>query len=309
MRAPGRSCPASYGYGPETFTAEPSLEVDSLWIAGGLYGNSLSLHTLLDLVERERGSKALVFNGDFHWFDIDAPEFQRINEAVLGCHATRGNVETELADPSPDAGCGCGYPAWVGEETVQRSNRILERLRATARSVPQTLRPLAALPMQLLARVGDARVAIVHGDADSLAGWGFSQETLGTADGAAAADAALRASAVNVFASSHTCLPVLRRFADDRAIVNNGAAGMPNFRGERFGVATRISLSPSRDALYGVRRGALFIDAIALRYDHAAWERRFLAQWPPGSDAHASYYERIVRGPDYTRASANPNSG
>ncbi len=39
--------------------------------------------------------------------------------------------------------------------------------------------------------------------------------------------------------------------------------------------------------------------SMPLRYDAAAWEKRFLAQWPAGSDAYRSYYERIVNGPDY----------
>ena len=97
---------------------------------------------------------------------------------------------------------------------------------------------------------------------------------------------------------------MLQRFGDDRAIVNNGAAGMPNFRGERAGVVTRIALTPARVSLYGVRCGQLYIDALPLDYDRAAWERRFLAQWAPGSDAHLSYYERIVNGPRYAREQA-----
>ena len=28
-------------------------------------------------------------------------------------------------------------------------------------------------------------------------------------------------------------------------------------------------------------------------------QRRFVAQWPPDSDAHRSYFERITRGPAY----------
>ena len=43
----------------------------------------------------------------------------------------------------------------------------------------------------------------------------------------------------------------------------------------------------------------LFVEAVALDYDTQAWEQRFLAQWPAGSDAHASYYRRIVGGPGY----------
>jgi hypothetical protein len=93
---------------------------------------------------------------------------------------------------------------------------------------------------------------------------------------------------------------VLQRFSEDRAIVNNGAAGMPNFRGTRFGLATRISTAPGRGALYGMRLGELHVEAVRLDYDAAAWERTFLAQWPEGSDAHRSYYERISRGPGYS---------
>lgn len=53
-----------------------------------------------------------------------------------------------------------------------------------------------------------------------------------------------------------------------------------------------------------MRCGELYVDALPLRYDVEAWDERFLAQWPPGSDAHASYYSRIVSGPDYARAQA-----
>jgi hypothetical protein len=300
MRAPGRSCPTSYRYGRRSLAGKASLRADSLWVAGGLYGNPFALQALLEAYDREPGTKALVFNGDFHWFDVDAGDFELINDAVLGFHATRGNVETELAAPGPDAGCGCGYPDWVGDDTVRRSNRIMERLRATARSLPHTPVRLAALPMHLIAHVGGARIAIVHGDADSLAGWAFSQEALATRTGLVDAARAFDETGADVFASSHTCLPVLQGFPGDRALINNGAAGMPNFRGLRFGLATRIACSPHTEALYGVRCGKVYAEAIPLSYDAAAWERKFLAQWPANSDAHCSYYDRIVNGPDYS---------
>lgn len=66
--------------------------------------------------------------------------------------------------------------------------------------------------MFLVAEVGGQRVAIVHGDADSLAGWNFSQETLATPSGEQGARAAFDAAEASVFASSHTCLPVLHVF-------------------------------------------------------------------------------------------------
>ncbi|TMK79447.1 MAG: hypothetical protein E6G45_03410 [Actinobacteria bacterium] len=301
---PGRSCPRSYFYGPQALAGEACLSVDSLWVAGGLYGNPFALDALLEAYDREGGAKALVFNGDFHWFDVDPPEFERIDAAVLGFHALRGNVETELAVPGADAGCGCGYPDWVDDATVERSNRILERLRATAQRRQAGLRRLAALPMHTVARIGNERVAVVHGDYASLAGWGFSQEVLLTAEGLAAADQAFDQAQVKVFASSHSCLPVLQSFARDRVLINNGAAGMPNFRGELFGLATRIAVSPSAEALYLLRCGELFVEAVPLRYDADAWESSFLRQWPAGSDAHISYYLRMTHGPQYSRAQA-----
>ncbi|TMH74575.1 MAG: hypothetical protein E6H57_00440 [Betaproteobacteria bacterium] len=304
MLNPGRSCPTSYRYGAHALRGEPSLQAESLWIAGGLYGNPLALEALLEAYDCEHGRKALVFNGDFHWFDVDVADFGRINDAVLAFHATRGNVETELATPQDGAGCGCGYPDWVGDDTVQRSNRIIERLRATAARLPHTLALLRALPMHLGARVGDACIAIVHGDADSLAGWNFSQEALATDNGLANARKAFDAAGADVFASSHTCLPVLQCFPGGKVLVNNGAAGMPNFRGEHYGLATRIALTPAPNSVYGMRQGGLYIDAVPLRYDTRAWEQRFLEQWPAGSDAHASYYARIMNGPDYSRQAA-----
>ncbi len=300
--APGRSCPISYRYAASVFAGAPALRTDTLWIAGGLYGNRYALQGLLEAHDAEPGAKALVFNGDFHWFDAEAGEFELIDETVLGFHALRGNVETELAAPGDSAGCGCAYPDWVDDATVAHSNAIIERLRAAARGSGRDLARLAGLPMHLVAEVGGERIGIVHGDAEALAGWNFSQEVLATPAGIAQAERQFARTGVRIFASSHTCLPVLKSFAGARALINNGAAGMPNFRGERYGIATRISTAPARDALYGTQCGAAYVEAVALRYDAAAWDRRFLEIWPAGSDAHASYHERMVSGPAYELA-------
>ena len=48
--------------------------------------------------------------------------------------------------------------------------------RTPARTVPDASLALAALPMHLVAEVGASRVAIVHGDLESLAGWDLAQE-------------------------------------------------------------------------------------------------------------------------------------
>lgn len=302
--SPGRACPAAYGYGARALAGPAAFATETLYVAGGLYGNPEALERLIEQFDAEPGDKALVFNGDFHWFDVDPADFEHVTKAVLAYRATRGNVETEIADASPGAGCGCGYPAWVDDVVVERSNRILERLRATAAAFPRLRERLAALPMYLVAEVGAERVGIVHGDADSLAGWGFSQESVATPEGRTRAAGAFVAAGVRVFASSHSCLPVLQAFGGGRLLANNGAAGMPNFRGHPAGLITRISVRPAPAALYGARADRLHVDAVAVNYDAARWAARFLARWPEGSDAHASYFERIVHGPRFSTSQA-----
>jgi hypothetical protein len=288
-----------YRYGARALAAPATLCADNLWIAGGLYGNTFAFRRLEEMFASERGASALVFNGDFHWFDVADEAFAEIERGVSLHTATRGNVETEIAQPQVGAGCGCAYPDWVADEDVVRSNRIIERLKDTARRAPGAAARLAALPMYCIAEVSGQRIAIVHGDADSLAGWGFSQEVLATREGREAAHAVFGAAGVRVFASSHTCLPVLQAFEGAGVIVNNGAAGMPNFAGTAYGLATRISLAPHSKALYRTRVGALHVEAVPIDYDALAWREAFLAQWPRGSDAHASYWRRITHGPRY----------
>jgi hypothetical protein len=313
--APGRSCPLHYRYRPEDFAVDApehlrSLEV--LYVVGGLYGNELALQRVLDLFEGERGRKRLVFNGDFHWFDADPDTFARVQREVLAHEALRGNVETELAAPvaQADAGCGCAYPDWVGEGVVERSNRILARLRTAADERQRG--ELSALPMWLRADVGPARLGIVHGDATSLAGWGFAQEHLRAADHRAEVAHWLDRAGVDAFACTHTCLPVFQALQGSHArparwILNNGAAGMPNFRGDTAGLLTRIAVEPSAGPhrRFGVALGGdVVAEAIAIDIDMPMWRRRFEALWPAGSDAHLSYFDRIVHGPGYSTADA-----
>lgn len=303
----GRSCPLHYRYAPSVFASDaPAALIDAevLYVVGGLYGNELALHQVLRLFDAERGAKRLVFNGDFHWFDADPAVFDRVQRAVLVHDALRGNVETELADntAAADAGCGCAYPAWVGDEVVERSNRILQRLRLVAG--PAQRADLAALPMWLRADVGGLRIGIVHGDATSLAGWGFAQEHLREAAHRDTVRAWFDQAGVDVFACTHTCLPVFQALhggAPMRWVCNNGAAGMPNFASDGAGLLTRIAVRPfaGPQRRFGAVQAGMYIDAIAIDTDLAEVQRRFVAQWPAGSDAHCSYFERISRGPAY----------
>jgi len=310
---PGRTCPVSYLYPPRVFDRDPELAARTLYVAGGLYGNREALAAIGALAAREAGPVELVFNGDFHWFDVAPGDFAAVSEAVLAQRALRGNVETEIAGEESGAGCGCAYPADVSDAEVSRSNEILERLRATARGVPDLRARLGALPMHLVARVGAARVAIVHGDAASLAGWGFAHDRLDDPRHGRWIASAFRDARVDVFASSHTCLPALRLFDVDgraRAVANNGAAGMPNFEGTRFGVVTRIGVDSfaGPERLYGAAVAGVHVEALRVDYDHGRWLERFTASWPEGSSAHASYQRRIVHGPRHGIERARPAS-
>lgn len=315
--APGRSCPLHYRYRPEDFCTPPLPHLqglDTLYVVGGLYGNEAALDALEQLLERQAaqdGRRAVVFNGDFHWFDAEPAWFERVQRRVLAHTALRGNVETELADTtdtaSDDAGCGCAYPAWVGDDVVERSNRIHTRLRRATTAVQRA--ELATLPMHARASVAGFQLALVHGDATSLAGWGFAQEHLCDAAHRATVTGWFDRAGVAAFACSHTCLPVYQRLATAAGegwVLNNGAAGMPNFAGDGAGLVTRVATRPfsGPERRFGTRAtgagGApVFAEALALAIDGAAWQRRFAALWPAGSDAHRSYAQRIAQGPAY----------
>ncbi len=308
---PGRYCPTNYRYAPASLSREPEIVADTLYVVGGLYGNLPALDVIERLADAETGSTRIVFNGDFHWFDIDPGAFAETDRRVVAHDALRGNVETELASDDDSVGCGCAYPEPVSDIDVERSNEILARLRETARCDPARRAALAALPMNAVARVGGAGVAIVHGDPESLAGWGLAHDRLTDPGHAGRLAAWCDEARADVFASSHTCLPVCRELVFDHrraAIINNGAAGMPNFLGTRYGIATRISTRPAPPelALYGVRVCGVHVDAVRLDYDHDEWVRRFLSMWPEGSPAYRSYFRRIVAGPPYDRALAEP---
>lgn len=301
---PGRSCPLHYRYPPESLNRPPEIRTEILYVIGGLYGNRPALHAIHALAAAESGPVTLVFNGDFNWFNHDAQSFSEINDGVLAHHALRGNVETELAGDDDAAGCGCAYPDSVGDTEVEHSNAMLAQLRATARLHPQLRARLAALPMNLVAEVGGLRIAIVHGDCESLAGWGYDESAFRNLAGSARLASHFAATRARIIASSHTCLPVALRQSrpqGDCALFNNGAAGMPNFAGTQFGVMTRIASTPAPAlaAIYGTVINNVHVDAIKVHYDHAQWQHEFLANWPEGSAGHLAYHQRIANGPRY----------
>ena len=315
MDSRGRSCPLAYRYQPQALAQPAQLEADTLYVVGGLYGNPATLAAVLERAHQEPdGPATIVFNGDFHWLDVDPDDFRSISETVLAHHATKGNVEAELAAGDETAGCGCAYPDYIDDDVVDRSNQIMTRLRTTAGQFPDVVGRLGELPGHLTASVGGERVGIVHGDPESLAGWRLALEAMEPGDpdvrrrvgwrGRPTTTAELLdwfgRARVSVFASTHTGLPFAQVIPDgrQRLVINNGSAGLADFADTTYGVITRLSANPRppADSLYGTSVGRLRCDALPVRFDLARWTARFLAQWSPGSPGHRAYFGRITSG-------------
>ena len=321
--APGRVCPLRYRYGARALAAAPTKTAETLYVVGGLYGNVPALDTVEGMANAEPTLPTLCFNGDFNWFNISDASFAEINTRVLQHDAILGNVEAEF-DPestNEDVGCGCAYPDNVDTGIVERSNQIHAQLKATARRHSALAAQLAALPMFARYQVGDCRIGVVHGDADSLAGWRFDVDSLDNANELPWLQSSFADGQVDLFASTHTCLPAMRKFALNAEgnatgyVVNNGAAGMPNFAHDTanpsasnhlFGLCTRIGVTPSpHETIHEFRHAGVYVALLPIRYDSAVWIEQFLKQWPEGSAAHESYFQRISAGTNFARRRAH----
>ena len=275
-------------------------------MVGGLYGNPFALSRLTELFQAEPATQKLfVLNGDFHWFDRDEGAFAAIERATSPFVRLRGNVETEIAAQGDDAGCGCAYPDSVSDEDVGRSNLILGELKRVARALDCD-QALGALPPVAKVVCGGVNMAITHGDDRSLAGWEFAVDRLDDAWRNGLGDR-MRSLGVSLIASSHTCLAVADGRIQDglvQAVINNGSAGMANFRGDGAGLFTRVAVARWADACeetpcYRAKIGGVDVAAVPVRFDAAAWQAFFTERWPVGSAAHASYWRRIVEGPGH----------
>jgi hypothetical protein len=323
--APGRVCPLRYRYGASAIAHAETRQAQTLYVIGGLYGNVPALDEIERMASAEHAAggvaPTLCFNGDFNWFNVADERFAEINRRVLAHDAIAGNVEAEFDSAEDDAGCGCAYPDSVDTGVVERSNLIHAQLKATARRHPDFAARIAKLPMFARYQIGDCRIGVVHGDADSLAGWRFDVDALDDPVALAWLQSAFRQANVDVFASTHTCLPAMRAFArtradagaitgveaDDGWVVNNGATGMPNFSGDGSGLCTRVGLTPSpHPVAHEIMIHGVYVALLPVRFDEARWRHEFLAQWPEGSAAWVSYWKRITLGPGFAAQQALP---
>ena len=271
----------------------------STWSAAST-ATSSALDAVLAMRASEAGA-ALVFNGDFHWFDVTPTDFAaRRRGACSRTRALRGNVETELAARGSRRGLRLrAIPAEVSDAEVAALERDPRARCARRRARLPGVRARARARCRCISWRASATRAWASCTAMPRRSPAGASRTTGSPSPRTRAGSRARSrdATVDVFASSHTCLPVLHALVDGaaRAVVNNGAAGMPNFAGSRYGIVTRIAPRPAgAERLYGSGRRGAHVDALRLDYDHERWLARFLAAWPAGSPAHASYHRRIV---------------
>ncbi len=308
---PGRTCPLDYRTEAAMLAGMPTLAAQTLYVVGGLYGNRFALDAIEALAAREPGPVAIVFNGDAHWFDAAPEPFAMLEKRLARFPAIRGNVETELGRERPSGtGCGCAYPETVDQAIVDRSNAIMERLQSAAAQWPAAGARFRALPPMMRAQVGEARVGIVHGDPTSIAGWGFSRESLDDPRVRGWIGQLFEAADVDIFASTHTCGAAMRRFdaaGAPKLVANNGSAGLGTFAGSTAGLITRIGEKPSpHEAFYEARLLDAHVAALPVPFDLTAFLAEFDAIWPEGSPAALSYRARILGGSIDTLDAARP---
>lgn len=306
----GRVCPTDYHIDEQAFSGDAEHMCDVLYVVGGLYGNPFALEAIDRLIAGERARAAdygtpdieitTVFNGDMHWFDKTSENFASIEKAAAKYTLLIGNVEAELRRESPiGVGCGCAYPACVDNETVARSNKIHSMLFDELSDRPELKQLLRGRPSTTTVAVTGRKVGITHGDEHMVGGWNCSREELSEPERQQKLDAFLAKNDLDVLATTHTCSAAAIAL-DHGLVINNGAAGLPNFAGQHFGLVIRVAETPHPDALFGAQRNGLFVEAVPVRYDHDSYVKWFDELWPEGSPAEISYRGRIVSGPaDY----------
>ena len=294
----GRACPIDYHLNPKIFTDDPQVSCNTLYVVGGLYGNPFALDAIEAMAASEVEEPLVVLNGDIHWFDKTADNFLAIETRIDRERwiPLVGNVEAELRRQTDiGVGCGCAYPSCTSDASVSRSNRIHRMLSIAVHERPECKEPLIGRPAAMTVDVAGTKVGITHGDEKLIGGWDCSRDSLQDPLRQDELSQFMKQAGIQVFATTHTCAAVGIEL-EHGLMINNGAAGLPNFEGQHFGIVTRIATTPAVESVFGARWGNLYIDAVPVRYDHDAYVKWFDELWEPLSPAAVSYRGRIVNG-------------
>ena len=299
--------PASYRYPPRVFDRAPEIVADTLYVVGRALRQRRGARRVLALARASAPAHArlqrrlpLVRRG--------AGRFRARRREALAHPALRGNVETEIAGEDSGAGCGCAYPA--GRErrgrdrAPTRSSSGCARPRARSRQLRERSGRAADAPRRARGRrarghrarrCGVARrLGLRAGPARRPAPRALDRERVPR-----------RAASTCSRAATPACRPAARSIRGGGVVINNGAAGMPNFDGDPV---RRRHAHLQRPA----RRGALRHDGSRRSssrrspssYDTAAGCALPRA-WPEGSPG-TPYFRRIAHGPGFARTRALP---
>ena len=198
-----------------TGLTHPILQPDGpVLIFGGPYSNLEATQALF--AEAARLSippERIICTGDVIAYGADA-----VATATLvrdsGCHVVMGNCEESLAAGTGD--CGCGFPE---DSACQRLSSAW--FAYADRTVGADLRSwMAALPRRIDVRIGRARLAVVHGGADSINRFIFASTptTIKTAE--------IDRAGVDGIIGGHCGIPFTQTI-EGRLWHNAGAIGMP----------------------------------------------------------------------------------
>src|SRR5262245_13119201 len=80
--AAARTGPVDYRSPPAALGRKAYFVASTLYIVGGLYGNLAALDALEHLAASEPAPTAMVFNGDYHWFDAEPDWFAEVERRV-----------------------------------------------------------------------------------------------------------------------------------------------------------------------------------------------------------------------------------
>ena len=306
---PGRSCPTAYRYAPRALRPRAGRRGRDALVVGGLYGNVEALdevarHGGARARRRRRSSSTATSTGSTRPPD----DFRRVaGRGAAPCRPARqrgdGDRRRGLAAPAAAAPIPLDVSDAGRRRAPTRSWRGCARRRAR---FPAARRALAALPMHARgargrgARGHRARRRVLAGRLGVRAG-----RPRRPRPSPLARQRVRGMRGVDVFASSHTCLPALRAFD-----FGHGRGGGRQQR--RGGHAELRRRALRRDHAHlgapapGTPCTARGWPAFSSTRSPCATTRppgraRFIASWPAGSAAHDSYFRRIAHGPGFAR--------
>lgn len=292
----GRNCSLEYILRKDWTKKIKKLKAEVVYIVGGLYGNSYALEIINKMTHDENAK--VVFNGDMHWFDVEKEDFLKIEELSKDSIKLLGNVEFELLNDTSSLGCGCNYPEDVSDGVVERSNIIHNMMKENIKG-DDILNNIKERSKTLVLDFFGKKIAITHGDEKSMSGWGCSNENLKLVSRKKELDNWFKENDIDILATTHTCLPVMY---DNRRniVINNGAAGMANIKGETFGLFTRIAKNSHKKAIYSEYRDGLYVELVKVDFNIEKFKLWFEKVWPDDSPASISYKNRIINGTSLT---------